>query len=373
MAPAFAPALAALALLCVAGYQQLVVIPGLRAQLAEVTAPQLLPPSRCTLPPGVRQQAIVVPAGAHFFDLYFDVAVESASGYSCAILDGSGSVRFTEHLPPPRPEAGGTINLLIGRSRLPAGDYTLVVSAESPGGGGNWPIPIQGGIPIGDSSGETFLYHALASGVSGHITLPFQHVIEVQAASALPFTGGYSASRAEGFRCKDLFSFSPPARSRREVNPGESFNTLATATVEGLNILNVVTADRVVARLASKYSKDTREYSATFAGSHFENLRIAGNPVEVEIAPERLKPSPRSEKIQFGTIAAAIDIPETRGSEVREDGAIYVPEFGRLYFAECVVTTCYQSISMFRVMLGCAIKGHLAAASASTNGEALPG
>ena len=42
MFPAFAPALAVLALLCVVGYQQLLVIPRLRSQLAEVTAPQPL-------------------------------------------------------------------------------------------------------------------------------------------------------------------------------------------------------------------------------------------------------------------------------------------------------------------------------------------
>lgn len=74
----------------------------------------------------------MLPAGARFFDLYFDVAVENASGYSCDIQDGSGSIKFTEHLPSPRPEAGGTIHLLIGRSMLPAGDYTLIVSAGSP-------------------------------------------------------------------------------------------------------------------------------------------------------------------------------------------------------------------------------------------------
>jgi len=130
--PSFAPALAALALLCVAGYQQLVVIPGLRTQLAEITAPQPLPSFALHAASRGAQPSIVVPADAHFFDLYFDVAVENPSGYSCAILDGLGSVRFTEHLSLPGPEAGGTLNLLIGRSRLRAGEYTLVVSTEAP-------------------------------------------------------------------------------------------------------------------------------------------------------------------------------------------------------------------------------------------------
>jgi len=218
-----------------------------------------------------------------------------------------------------------------------------------------------------------FLYHALATGVSGHITLPFQQLIEVQAPSALPFTGGHSASRVERFGCGNIVSFSSASTATTGSESRGSFHTLATATVEGLNILNVVTADRVVARLASKYSKDTGDQSATIAGSHFVNLRIAGYPVEVEIDPDRLKSSRRSEKTQFGTFATAIDVEDCSGLELLEDGAIHLPEFGRIYLAETVVTACYQSITMFRVVLGCAVEGSVAAAHASTNGEAMPG
>jgi hypothetical protein len=219
----------------------------------------------------------------------------------------------------------------------------------------------------------TFLYHALATGVSGHITLPFQNVIEVQAPSALPFAGGYSASRVESFRYQNVLSFSSAATVTTGSESSRFFNTLATATVEGLNILHVVTADRVVARLASRYSKDTGEQSATIAGSHFVNLRIAGNPVEVELDPDRLKTTQRSEKAQLGTFAAPIDLEDCNGLELLEDGAIHIPQFGRIYLAESVVTACYQSITMFRVVLGCAIEGTVAGAHASTNGEAMPG
>jgi hypothetical protein len=219
---------------------------------------------------------------------------------------------------------------------------------------------------------QKFLYHALASGVSGHITLPFQHVIEVQAPSALPFTGGYSASRAENFRYDHILSFSSAYTVATGNESGRSFNTLATATIEGLNIHNMVTADRVVARLASKYMKDTGEQSATFAGSHFQNLRIGGYPVEVEIDPEQLKSSRRSERVQFGTFAAPIDLEGRWGLERLDDGAIYIPEFGKIYLAEFLVTGCYRSVMMFRVELGCATKGTLAGPHASTNGEGMP-
>jgi len=132
MTRSLVPALAALALLCLTGYQQLVVIRGLRARLEQVTAPQPLASFALHAVSRGAEESIVVPAEVHFFNLYFDVAEESASGYSCAILDGNGSVRFTEHLVQPKPESGGAVNLLIGRSTLPEGHYTLVVRVDSP-------------------------------------------------------------------------------------------------------------------------------------------------------------------------------------------------------------------------------------------------
>ena len=132
LAPTFLPALAALALVCVAGYQQLVVIRSLRTRLAEATAPQPLASFALHAVSRSAPQSIVVPANVRFLSLYFDVAEENASGYSCSILDGTGSVKFTEHLLRGKPETGGVLTLLIGRSTLPAGDYTLVVSGDSP-------------------------------------------------------------------------------------------------------------------------------------------------------------------------------------------------------------------------------------------------
>ena len=220
---------------------------------------------------------------------------------------------------------------------------------------------------------QTFLYHALASGVSGQVTLPFQHTIPVQAPSALPYTGGYSASRVEGFRYEQIISFSSAETVTTGSETSKYFETLATATVEGLNILNVVTAERVVARLASRYAKESGEWSNTFAGSHFASLRIAGCLIEVDIDPERLKSARRSERARFGTFAAPVALEDSWGLEQLEDGAIHLPQFGKIYLAECLTTGCYQSIAMFHVILGCAVKGNVVAAHVSTNGEPMPG
>jgi hypothetical protein len=220
---------------------------------------------------------------------------------------------------------------------------------------------------------QSFLYHALATGVSGHITLPFEHTITVQAPSALPFIGGYSTSRVEGYRYEHILSFDAAESSTTGSENREFFNTLATATIERLNIQNVLTADRVVARLASKYSKETGERSTTFAGSHFENLRIAGCPIEVRIDPERLNFSRQSERARFGTFAAPISLERCYGVELLADGALHVLQLGKVYLAECLSTASFASISMLRVVLGCAIEGQITAANASSNGEPMPG
>jgi hypothetical protein len=61
----------------------------------------------------------------------------------------------------------------------------------------------------------------------------------------------------------------------------------ATSVVEGLNILDVVTADRVVSRMAI-YSAEAGDKAgeATFdiTGSHFDNLKVAGHKIDVKLA-----------------------------------------------------------------------------------------
>jgi len=141
--PVLAPTFAALLLLCGAGYQRLVVISRLQNQLAQATATQALPAFALHAVSRGSAPAIVVPADARSFSLYFDVASESASGYSCEVRDASGAARSSIHVPPPKP--GEPVYLLLDRVKLPAGDYTLVVKTEAPGlkEVGEYPLTLQ--------------------------------------------------------------------------------------------------------------------------------------------------------------------------------------------------------------------------------------
>ncbi|HEY6769313.1 MAG TPA: choice-of-anchor P family protein [Candidatus Sulfotelmatobacter sp.] len=59
----------------------------------------------------------------------------------------------------------------------------------------------------------------------------------------------------------------------------EGYRTTATGTVTDLNILNVVTADKVVGQLSTFYPEGNAVPSVTFAGTQFVNLRINGQPL----------------------------------------------------------------------------------------------
>src|SRR5262249_203896 len=64
----------------------------------------------------------------------------------------------------------------------------------------------------------------------------------------------------------------------------------AYSVIEGLNISDVVKADKIVSRLAiySPPEDDPRgENSFDITGSHFENLRIAGHKFDVKLSTHR--------------------------------------------------------------------------------------
>jgi hypothetical protein len=146
-------------------------------------------------------------------------------------------------------------------------------------------------------------------------------MIEVQAGVSLPSTGGVGSSHVENFRVDEVVSFkrgySHVGGSVKEENGKRIHTTYATATVEGLNILDVVTADRIVARLSSSFEEPTPKDPGPFegkvllVGSKFENLNIAGYSVDVELDHELLS-------LQHGTFAAVRDSYRKKGSKLKE-------------------------------------------------------
>ena len=128
---------------------------------------------------------------------------------------------------------------------------------------------------------RTHFYHADASAVGGRIDRPFQQILPVQAPLSLPAVGGFATARVGDFRFDGILSFQA-AQTQVSGSFDErngNWTTLVSASIEGLNILNVITADRVVAQISTEHPRDGYTPRVSFVGTQFENLRIGGCPI----------------------------------------------------------------------------------------------
>jgi hypothetical protein len=147
---------------------------------------------------------------------------------------------------------------------------------------------------------ERFTYHALAVGLAGKFEEPFAEVLPVQASVALPEGGGFGTSRVGYFRFRDIISVGSVtavvAGSHDEWK--HTYDALATVTIERLDVLGMVKADYIVARIAASHPEDGSPPSIIPLGSHFENLWIAGRRVELDLATDTFTRLDTAEKVR---------------------------------------------------------------------------
>src|SRR5260370_17496346 len=101
--------------------------------------------------------------------------------------------------------------------------------------------------------------------------------------------------QGENYRLEGVFSYTGahPQVSGHESSKDERNSvTLATSVVENLNILNVVTADRVVAQISTTHIPGQYVPEVTFLGTHFENLNIARHNVKPIMNLNLTRPKP---------------------------------------------------------------------------------
>lgn len=139
---------------------------------------------------------------------------------------------------------------------------------------------------------RTHHHHAEARALFGDFVLPLKSTIEPQAQVQLEAKGGYAAQDSLPFRTEGVISYRS-ARTQvagnRDAKPAHlpedqrGWNTVSTSVIEGLNILEVLTADRIVAQVFAEYPAEGYIPRISFLGSRFENLRIAGEPVNIKL------------------------------------------------------------------------------------------
>ena len=128
-------------------------------------------------------------------------------------------------------------------------------------------------------------YHAEATVLEGHLRLPLAQEIKPQAYAKLPDQGGYLAHHACNYRLEAAISFRSAytqVAGNPDLKPGHGWTTLTTSVVEGLNVFDVVTADKVVAQITTEHPLVGYVPKVSFLGTRFENLRIAGHPVKLD-------------------------------------------------------------------------------------------
>lgn len=247
---------------------------------------------------------------------------------------------------------------------------------------------------------QSHVYSAYGHALSGRITRPLDHIIEVQAGMSLPSIGGIGNARVEDFRFKDFVSFKTAyTHVVGSMGDDEVHTSLVTSTIESLNVLDIVTADRVVARLASRSKLHDKEPQITVFGSKIDNLKIAGCAIDIKFADQlflglttfesirnEFDSNPKFRKIaadpfltgqpknsidDHGVVVCSLleDMPINKCPGVERVGhAFEVPEFGRVYVGELFAQNRKRTLTMLRLELGCPVIGTIICAQAAGNG-----
>jgi hypothetical protein len=260
------------------------------------------------------------------------------------------------------------------------------------------------------TSSKRYIFQGDAIGVAGRIVHPFHDIIPVQAASALPVGGGFGSARVECFRHKEILSFGAAYTEVAGTEAHEGiFETLTLAVVEKFNLLDVVTCDRIVARVTSIHGGDSQETSVVPIGSRFEGLRIGNIFFErLEIAPDyfcrpehaswsglqkalgndqdrRLlaalslpgpdgNPAPLPQGDQrSGVLGFCLALRDPKpGAVLGEPVRITVPQFGTVHLGEFFCYPTSRRLVMLRVDMGCPVQGEASLCSAQGGGDSYP-
>jgi hypothetical protein len=190
------------------------------------------------------------------------------------------------------------------------------------------------------------VYHAGAHILSGDLEHPIKQPIEHYGNVVLEktrreslFTESVGETSVEGlisFKAGHTRVIGSQLRNKKDIfgNDHSGWVTQSTSVLEGLNVGDVITADRVVAQVSTEHSLTYGHVpKVTFLGTRFENLRVAGYPVQLELdlgicgnRPEGDLPYLEDSgfldrvKHQLNSIADAKGLPE--GLEKRYDAKI---------------------------------------------------
>src|SRR5690349_2342313 len=139
-------------------------------------------------------------------------------------------------------------------------------------------------------------FHAEATALHANLQHPLNGEVKPQNHLKLHPEGGYLSDHAKDYRVDNVVSFKAAhthVAGHESPKRDHPWITLTTCSIEDLNVLEVVTADRVVSQIATEHPREKGHVpTVTFLGTRFEGLKVAGVPVGVELKfeLEALKP-----------------------------------------------------------------------------------
>jgi hypothetical protein len=276
---------------------------------------------------------------------------------------------------------------------------------------------------VGSARKPVHKYDAAADILSAEIEQPLRETIRHKAHVILARDGHYQFRQAEPFRIEGILSYQGGYTqvAGRPSTKTEGFTTLTTSVIEGLNVLDVLTADRVVAQISTThpvYGKG-QVPSVTFLGTRFENLRIDGRRVDLDLNLDILGARHDDDRsyLDDADVSRRIveqqgrfptnDLPEWAAGEtpsITSEGngrrqlkcslinsmkgtpgialghVLHLPHFGRIVLGDLALTQTHGNpaageydqyrfrLTMIKIKMGCLAEGTASVAVADSNG-----
>ena len=266
-------------------------------------------------------------------------------------------------------------------------------------------------------------FHAEATALHAKLQHPLNGEIKPQNHLKLHKEGGYLSDHAKDYRVDNVVSFKAAhthVAGHESPKGDHPWITLTTSSIEQLNVLEVVTADRVVSQIATEHPREKGHVpSVTFLGTRFENLQVGGIRVnlklkfplttlepktpdtpyllddnflaEIAATPgsfpelgsqwekwlktrESNPEAPKPEASATGSLAYEVSLadPNSQGGVKIDGNVLTVPDFGKIILAELTVDCDTFRLTMLRLEMGCLAAGMMTLGTGIVNGGTRP-
>jgi len=241
-------------------------------------------------------------------------------------------------------------------------------------------------------------FHANATAVGGYIERPFVKNIPVQSPTSLSPSGGADEAATTDFQFEKIIA-AHATRSRVEGSYLAGLpTTRAMAAVEGLNVLDTIRADELVAYISTEHpAEDPDVPRVDLSRTVINGLRIGEAILRVHLDlkilggddGKRFPKQPylfdkslwkgagkRFDPDKGALVCTLVEkIEVVRGklaAKIVDTNIIEIPNIGRMHLAEFLVSGNSYELIMMRLELGCPVVGSTSASASKVNGVGYP-